>query len=159
MKPSGPDPHRLAPVRATAAGSSAWALAAIRLASAVVFIVFGVGKFVSHASETASFDGYGLPAPGAFTIVIGLQELFGGLALLAGRAERLVALALAGDMVGAIVVSGILHGESVSLTLAPVLLLAMLALLRLGPGRVVPMPWVRRRARSPGTAPGSSRRP
>jgi putative oxidoreductase len=97
-----------------------------------VFVVFGAGKFVNHASELASFRLYGLPAPEVFVDLIGALELLGGLMLAAGLWVRLVALLLAGDMVGAIVVSGIGRGELVSLTLAPVLLLAMLYLLRDG---------------------------
>jgi putative oxidoreductase len=104
----------------------------LRGASAIVFIVFGVGKFVNYAGESASFRGYGLPAAGAFTLVIGLVEVLGGIALIAGLtsrlANRLAVAALAGDMVGAIVISGILHGEKISLTLAPALLVSMLAL-------------------------------
>jgi hypothetical protein len=41
---------------------------------------------------------------------------------------------LAGDMVGAIIVSGIAKGELVSLTLAPAELLGMLIVLSAGPG-------------------------
>lgn len=64
------------------------------------------------------------------TSAIGALELAGGLILAAGRWVRPVALLLAGDMIGAIVVSGIGRGEIISLTLAPALLLAMLFLLR-----------------------------
>jgi uncharacterized membrane protein YphA (DoxX/SURF4 family) len=39
-------------------------------------------------------------------------------------------------MIGAIVVSGVLRGEAVSLTLAPALLVAMVVLAVLGPGRL-----------------------
>ena len=46
----------------------------------------------------------------------------------------LAALVLAGDMVGAIIVSGIAKGEIVSLTLAPAELAAMLIVLWAGPG-------------------------
>ena len=105
---------------------------AVRWEAAIVFVVFGAGKFVNHASELASFRFYGLPAPELFVDLIGALELLGWLMLAAGRWVRLVALLLAGDMVGAIVVSGIGRGELVSLTLAPVLLLAMLYLLRDG---------------------------
>jgi len=97
-----------------------------------LFVVFGAGKFVNHASELASFRFYGLPAPEVSVDLIGALELLGGLMLAAGLWVRLVALLLAGDMVGAIVVSGIGRGELVSLTLAPLLLLAMLYLLRDG---------------------------
>ncbi|HEY1591634.1 MAG TPA: DoxX family protein [Solirubrobacteraceae bacterium] len=104
----------------------------VRWGAAIVFVVFGAGKFVNHASELASFRFYGLPAPEVFVDLIGALEFLGGLMLAAGRWVRLVALLLAGDMVGAIVVSGIGRGELVSLTLAPLLLLAMLYLLRDG---------------------------
>lgn len=100
----------------------------IRWAAAAVFVVFGAGKFVNHASELASFRLYGLPAPDAFTSAIGALELLGGLLLAARRVVVPEALALAGDMVGAIVVSGLAHGEVVSLTLAPVLSVAMVQL-------------------------------
>jgi putative oxidoreductase len=113
-----------------------WALALVRCSSAIVFVSFGVAKFVNHASETASFSGYGLPVPGVFAAVIGAIELLGGLLLLAGLFTRVAALLLAGDMLGAIVVSGILHGEQISLTLAPALLICMMLLIALGPGRL-----------------------
>jgi len=58
----------------------------------------------------------------------------GGALLVAGRWLRLAALALAGDMVGAIVVAGIGSGNVVpSLTLAPVLLVAMIYLIAVAP--------------------------
>ena len=60
------------------------ALLLLRLASGGVFVAFGLGKFVNHGSELASFRAYGLPAPGTFVIVIGLIELVGGLLLIAG---------------------------------------------------------------------------
>jgi hypothetical protein len=49
-----------------------------------VFVAFGAGKFVNHASELASFKSYGLPAPGAFVVLIGLIELVGGALVIAG---------------------------------------------------------------------------
>jgi putative oxidoreductase len=117
--------------------SSDRALLVLRLVSGGVFVAFGAGKFVNHASELASFKTYGLPAPEVFVIVIGLLELLGGLLLIAGVLTRPAALVLAGDMVGAIVVSGIANGELISLTLAPAELVAMLVLLSMGPGRYV----------------------
>ena len=112
-------------------------LLVLRLLSGGVFVVFGAGKFVNHSSELASFKTYGLPAPEAFVVVIGAVELVGGLLLIAGVLTRPAALVLAGDMVGAIVVSGLAKGELISLTLAPAELVAMLVLLRVGPGRYV----------------------
>ena len=107
-------------------------LSAIRLLSGGVFVVFGIGKFVNHSSELASFRTYGLPAPAVFVIVIGVVELVGGTLLIANRYVRAAALVLAVDMVGAIVVSGIAKGELISLTLAPTELVAMVALLAAG---------------------------
>jgi putative oxidoreductase len=107
-------------------------LTVLRLASGAVFVAFGAGKFVNHGSELASFRTYSLPAPEVFVVVIGVIELVGGLLLIVNRFVRPVALVLAADMVGAIVVSGIAKGELVSLTLAPAELIAMLALLLAG---------------------------
>ena len=105
-----------------------------RLLSGGVFIAFGAGKFANHASELASFKSYGLPAPEPFVVAIGVIELVGGLLLIAGVLTRPTALVLAGDMVGAIVVSGIAKGEPISLTLAPAELILMLTLLWTGSG-------------------------
>jgi putative oxidoreductase len=109
-------------------------LLVVRLLAGGVFVVFGVGKFVNHASELASFKAYGLPAPEVFVVMIGLVEVVCGLLLMTGVLTRPAALVLAGDMIGAIVVSGIAKGEMISLTLAPAELLVMLVLLWTGPG-------------------------
>jgi putative oxidoreductase len=109
---------------------------AVRLAAGVVFIGFGAAKFASHASEVDSFRAYGLPAPDAFVYATGAIELLGGALLVAGLATRLAAIALAGIMVGAIVVSGVLQGEAISLTLAPAQLAAMIYVLWTDPGEV-----------------------
>jgi putative oxidoreductase len=112
-------------------------LLGLRLLAGGVFVAFGAGKFVNHASELASFKTYGLPAPEVFVIVIGIIELVGGALLIAGLLTRPAALILAGDMVGAIVSSGIAKGELISLTLAPAELVAMVVLVLAGPGRHV----------------------
>ena len=102
----------------------------LRVAAGIVFVVFGVGKFSQHQAEVDSFESYGLPAPDAFVYAIGVLEIAGGLLLIAGVLVWLAALALAGNMTGAIVVSGIGEGEVFpSLTLAPALLAVMVALL------------------------------
>jgi putative oxidoreductase len=109
-------------------------LLGLRLLSGGVFIVFGVGKFVNHMSELSSFKTYGLPAPAAFVVFIGVVELIGGALLITGLFTRPAALVLAGDMVAASIVSGIARRELVSLTVAPAELVAMLVLLWTGPG-------------------------
>ena len=111
------------------------ARALARVAAGNVFLVFGIGKFSQHASEVDSFKTYGLPSPDAFVYAIGVLEIGGGALLVLGLLTRLTALALAGDMVAAIALSGIKEGEWISLTLAPALLVIMLVLMRFGPGR------------------------
>ncbi len=106
-----------------------------RLVSGAVFVVFGAGKFVNHGAEVDSFSTYGLPSPDAFVYAIGTLEIVGGALLIIGLATRAAALVMAGNMVGAIAVSGIGQGEVVSLTLAPFQLCVMLYLLAAGPGR------------------------
>jgi putative oxidoreductase len=115
-------------------GPLAAAALVARLSAGAIFIGFGIVKFTSHASEVASFKAYGLPAPDAFVYVIGVVEVVGGALLVAGLATRLAAMVMAGDMVGAIAVSGVGLGEPVSLTLAPALLILMVLVLWLGPG-------------------------
>jgi uncharacterized membrane protein YphA (DoxX/SURF4 family) len=100
-----------------------------RLVPAGVFLLFGADEFVNHMRNARSFALYGLPDPSAFSYAVGSLEIVGALALLSGFALLTAAVALAGDMVGAIVVSGIALGELVSLTLAPVMLAAMLTLI------------------------------
>lgn len=113
---------------------SRWALP-VRLLSGTTFLVFGVGKFSDHGEEVRSFDSYGLPAPDALVYLVGALEILGGALLIAGLLTRLAALALAGNMLGAIAFSGLGEGEVVpSLTLAPALLAAMIFLLWAGPG-------------------------
>jgi putative oxidoreductase len=110
----------------------AWLL---RVASGAVFLIFGLAKFTSHGAEVDSFQSYGLPSPDTFVYVIGTLEVIGALFLFAGFATRFTALVLAGNMAAAIVVSGLGEGEVISLTLAPALLVSMLFLIWVGPGR------------------------
>ena len=76
----------------------------------------------------------GWPAPAVLVLVIGVVEVVGGVLLIAGIRTKLAAIVLAGDMVAAIIVSGIAKGEIVSLTLAPAELAAMVVVLSVGPG-------------------------
>ena len=110
-------------------------VALTRWAAGIIFLIFGVAKFTNHAAELASFRHYPIPAPGALVYLAGAVETGGGLLLVLGLLTRLAALALAADMTGAIVVSGLARGELISLTLAPLLLAAMALLIRFGAGR------------------------
>ena len=59
------------------AGRTAGAAFAVRLAAGAVFVAFGVGKFIHHADEVASFEDYGLPSPDATVYAIGVLEIAG----------------------------------------------------------------------------------
>jgi putative oxidoreductase len=117
-------------------------VALTRWAAGIIFLIFGVAKFSDHAAELASFRHYPLPAPEVFVYLVGVIEISGGLLLIMGLLTRLAALALAADMIGAIVISGLGRRELVSLTLAPLLLVAMLSLIRLGAGSGGPVAFV-----------------
>jgi uncharacterized membrane protein YphA (DoxX/SURF4 family) len=93
--------------------------------AALVFLGFGLAKFVNHGTEVDSFRDYDLPSPDAFVYAIGAIEVIGGALLLLGIGLRFAVPVLAADMVGAIVVSGIAKGEPISLTLAPALLIIL----------------------------------
>jgi putative oxidoreductase len=116
--------------------AAAWLPAvAIRLAAGGIFIGFGLSKFTHHAKEARAFDRYGLPDPDVFAYATGTLEVTLGIALLLGLLTRLTALGLAGNMVGAICTGGRVDGGFVNLVLAPILLVAMLFLVRVGAGR------------------------
>jgi putative oxidoreductase len=139
---------------APAPPAAAIAASAMRVAAGAIFLGFGQSKFVHHAREVRAFDRYGLPAPELFTYAIGSVELVGGVLLVLGLATRLVALALAGNMVGAIATGGRVDGGFVNLGLAPLLFLAMCFLVWAGAGRwSVDTLLARRRSQSPDRLP------
>jgi uncharacterized membrane protein YphA (DoxX/SURF4 family) len=105
----------------------------VRLLSGAAFVVAGIPKFAANAWEVRAFESFGLPWPHALVILIGAVEIAGGALLLADRLTRPTALVLAAIMLGAIVFSGVGHGDVVpSLTVAPLLLAATLFLLWAG---------------------------
>ena len=106
----------------------------LRLAAGAVFVAFSVGKFTRHGAEAAGFERYGVPAPELATYLVGLLELLGGLALIAGIGTRVAALLLAANMAVAIATAGRIEGGPVHLGLAPALLVAMLVLVVSGAG-------------------------
>jgi putative oxidoreductase len=109
--------------------------ALLRVGSGLIFFGFGLSKFTHHSKEARSFDRYSLPWPSLFAYAIGTLELSLGFLLVLGLATRLVAPALAGDMVGAIATAGRVEGGTINLGLAPALLVVMLVLAWSGAGR------------------------
>jgi uncharacterized membrane protein YphA (DoxX/SURF4 family) len=102
----------------------------VAIAGGVIFVFAGLVKFFFHAWELRAFRSFGLPWPAALEILAGVLEIAGGVLLVMRRLVAPVALLLAVTMVVAIAASGIGHGDVIpSLTLAPVLLVAMVFLL------------------------------
>jgi uncharacterized membrane protein YphA (DoxX/SURF4 family) len=102
----------------------------VAITAGVVFFFAGLVKFVFHHSELHAFRSFGLPWPSALEIFAGVLEIAGGILLVLRRWVTPTAVLLAATMVVAIASSGIGHGDVIpSLTLAPVLLVAMLYLL------------------------------
>ncbi|MGB3388664.1 MAG: DoxX family protein [Pseudaminobacter sp.] len=60
-----------------------------------LFILAGYAKLTGLAGTAGWFGSIGLPLPMLTAIVVGLLELFGGLAILVGFQTRLAAIALA----------------------------------------------------------------
>jgi putative oxidoreductase len=82
----------------------AWGMLPLRLVVGLVFAVHGGQKLFGFGlAGTAGFLGsLGIPLPMVAATVVIVVELLGGLALLAGAWTRIVATALAGDMLVAI---------------------------------------------------------
>jgi uncharacterized membrane protein YphA (DoxX/SURF4 family) len=100
------------------------------IASGVIFVFAGLVKFVFHHWELHAFKSFGLPWPSALEIVAGVVECAGGALLVRRVCVVPVAVLLALTMAVAIWSSGIVHGDVIpSLTLAPLLLVAMVFLL------------------------------
>jgi uncharacterized membrane protein YphA (DoxX/SURF4 family) len=102
----------------------------VAILTGVVFIFAGLVKFVFHHWELHAFRTFGLPWPAALEILAGVLEVGGGILLVARRLVAPVAVILAITMIVAIGASGVGHGDVIpSLTLAPLLLVAMMWLL------------------------------
>ncbi|WP_378943351.1 DoxX family protein [Mesorhizobium sp. ANAO-SY3R2] len=66
-----------------------------RVLLSVIFILAGYAKLTAIGGTAGWFASLGLPMPTATTVVVGLVELLGGLAILVGFQARIAALVLA----------------------------------------------------------------
>jgi len=79
---------------ATASNSSLAVLAG-RVLLSILFILAGYAKLADIAGTAGWFGSIGLPMPTVTTVVAGLIELLGGLAILVGFKTRIAAIVLA----------------------------------------------------------------
>lgn len=90
-------------------GSSlqSWGIALLRLIVGIVFVMHGGEKlFVFGIHHVVGYFGsIGVPSPALFAPVVTAVELLGGAALILGLATRWVAIFLAIDMIGVILVA------------------------------------------------------
>jgi putative oxidoreductase len=66
-----------------------------RVLLSVMFILAGFAKLTAIGGTAAWFGSIGLPVPTIVAVLVGLLELFGGLAILVGYQTRIAAIALA----------------------------------------------------------------
>jgi len=66
-----------------------------RLLLAILFIFAGFGKLTDIAGTAGWFGSIGFPVPTIVAVLVGLLELVGGLAIVAGFQTRIAAIALA----------------------------------------------------------------
>jgi len=111
-------------------------LAVLRVAVAAVFINHGRQKLFVYgfAGVTGAFTQMGVPFPGVMGPLIGLLEFFGGIALVVGFLTRLLGVAFAFDMLGAILLVQLKKGFS-GYELEFLLLAASVTLFLTGAGR------------------------
>jgi uncharacterized membrane protein YphA (DoxX/SURF4 family) len=93
----------------------------------IVLLAAGASKLIDHTQAIADFTRWGLPAPGALTIAVGVFEIGASALLMVGVAVRPIALALAVEMLAALAIAGPVDGGA-QLVVPPGLALACMLL-------------------------------
>ena len=115
------------------------ALGIIRIVAGVIFMAHGYQKLfmMGLPGVTEFFTQVGAPLPGITAIVVASLELAGGFALLIGFFARFVAVPLAMDIAGAIVLVHMKNGFFVprGVEFVTLLMVAAVAIAIAGPGK------------------------
>jgi putative oxidoreductase len=114
-------------------------MAIVRIITGIIFIAHGAQKVFGFGigGTTQFFTQVGAPLPGVAAPLVAALELVGGVALVIGLLTRLVALGLALDMLGAILLVHLANGFFVGGNGVEFVLLLMvnaIALVVAGPG-------------------------
>ena len=110
----------------------------VRVVVGATFLVHGLDKLIDLSATESYFASLGIPAPGLMAPFVASTETVGGALLLLGLTARLVGLALAGDMLVALLTEHIGDGFFVNEGGVEFVLLlgsASLALVLTGAGR------------------------
>lgn len=81
------------------------AVAVGRVLLSAMFILAGFSKLTAIGATAGWFASIGLPVPTLTTVVVGLLELFGGVAILVGFQTRIAALAIAAFTIAATLIA------------------------------------------------------
>jgi putative oxidoreductase len=85
-------------------------LLVLRLVVGVTFVLHGIDKLGDMSGTEQFFASLGIPAPGLMAPFVAVTETVGGVLLIVGLATPLVGLALAGDMLVALLTAHVDQG-------------------------------------------------
>lgn len=116
-------------------GGAAWWPTAVRVVAGVILMAVSVSKFTRHTDLVAAFERYSIPFPDQSVYLAGTVEMMGGLLLVLGLLTRLAALAVAGNMLVAVLTGGRVDVDFFHTGLGSLLFVAAVFVLWAGPGR------------------------
>jgi putative oxidoreductase len=123
-------------LRSKLTGPAAFVPTAIRIGAGGFVALAGVAKFTERATEVHDFREFGVPAPELAVPLAGTIEVVGGLLVLIGLLTRPAALAVAANLLGALLTAGVNVGGTFHLVVGPTVMVAMLFLVWSGGGEL-----------------------